>query len=121
MTSGSRIPQMSESQLYDLVVGSEEKPGLALVYHWRVAHFRPALTAKGWRTPVSAHGKGFPDLLMVRDMSLIAVELKSNRGKLSPEQLAWIDALENALTPVYVWRPADWHSGSILRTLSGQP
>lgn len=33
---------------------------LARILGWRVAHFRPALTKHGWRTPVQADGAGFP-------------------------------------------------------------
>ena len=37
------------------------------LFGYRVAHFMPAMNAKGqWRTPVSADGKGFPDLVAVR-------------------------------------------------------
>ena len=38
----------------------------AKIQGWRRAHFRPAKTAKGWRTPVSGDAKGFPDLLLIR-------------------------------------------------------
>lgn len=33
---------------------------LAHILGWTVAHFRPALTKHGWRTPVQADGAGFP-------------------------------------------------------------
>jgi hypothetical protein len=48
-------------------------------YGWRAAHFRPARTAKGWRTPVAADGAGFPDLVLVRRTRIVAAELKSGR------------------------------------------
>jgi hypothetical protein len=35
----------------------------ARVFGWHVAHFRPARTAHGWRTPVAADGAGFPDIV----------------------------------------------------------
>ena len=47
---------MSERELQDAVIQ------LARLLGWRVAHFRPAMTTRGWRTPVSADGAGFPDL-----------------------------------------------------------
>jgi hypothetical protein len=37
----------------------------ARLFGWRVAHFRAAQTKHGWRTPVEADGKGFPDLLLL--------------------------------------------------------
>lgn len=79
---------------------------LAHTLSWKVAHFRPAQTTKGWRTPVSADGKGFPDAILVRDR-ILAVEFKNENGKLSEDQLEWIAALEVAGVETYVWRPQD--------------
>ena len=74
---------------------------------WLVAHFRPARTAKGWRTPVAADGKGFPDNVLCRERT-IYVELKCGSGRPSPEQKEWIAALKAAGEEVYVWCPSDW-------------
>ena len=52
----------------------------------------------GWRyyrTWLSVHSPaGFPDIVMVRPPRLIFAELKSEIGKLSPEQEAWLDGLK---------------------------
>ena len=83
---------------------------LAGILKWRVAHFRPAKTEKGWRTPVAADGKGFPDLVLVRGDRLIFAELKGPRGRVSPEQQGWLDALqkvEDGLRPKAVGRGAE--------------
>lgn len=80
---------------------------LARTLGWRVAHFRPARTKDDWRTPVAADGKGFPDLVLVRDRVVYA-ELKSDRGALRPDQREWIAALEAAGQEVYIWRPIDF-------------
>lgn len=109
----SQNPQMSENDLLKCVLD------LAKVYGWRSYHARPAMTAKGYRTPVQGDGKGFPDLVLVRTAELIAVELKSEKGRLTDDQQAWIDTLWSSQTPAYIWRPSDWADGSILRTLSG--
>lgn len=82
---------------------------LARILGWRAAHFRPALTARGWRTPVQADGAGFPDLLLTRGDRLLAVELKRERGGvLSADQAAWLAALEAAGVECHLWRPSDW-------------
>lgn len=107
---------MSEAQLMSAVID------LARLLGYRVAHFRPAQTAKGWRTPVSADGAGFPDLVLVLPGArLLFVELKSEKGKLSAEQEAWMADLRSVSwdTEEYVWRPADWLSGAIERELRG--
>ena len=67
---------------------------LAHIFHWRVTHFRPAQTTKGWRTAVSADGMGFPDLVLAREGRLIFIEVKSERGKLSLEQSEWLEVLK---------------------------
>lgn len=89
---------------------------LARLYGWRVAHFRPARTAKGWRTPVEGDGAGFPDLILVRGTELLAVELKGPRGRLTAAQGAWLVALEAAGAEIHEWRASDW--GDIQRRLS---
>lgn len=76
--------------------------------NWRVAHFRPAQTVHGWRTPVQGDGKGYPDLTLVRGERLLFVELKGEKGKVSVEQQDWLDALKGTGVEVYLWRPSDW-------------
>jgi hypothetical protein len=78
---------------------------VARMLHWRIAHFRPAMTKHGWRTPVQGD-KGFPDLVLVRDRVIFA-ELKSETSKPTPEQNGWLAALCNAGAEVYLWRPRD--------------
>ena len=81
--------------------------GLARFYGWRLFHApdnRPNARGKVQRvTP------GFPDLFMVRDGEALAVELKTETGRVAPAQREWLDAL--AVVPgidAYVWRPADF-------------
>lgn len=52
---------------------------------------------------------GFPDLVCVKDTEMLFVELKSERGKVRPEQERWLDALGNvAGLTVILARPDDW-------------
>lgn len=51
---------------------------------------------------------GFPDLTLVRDGRLIFAELKTDNGRLSIPQKAWLEALRRTGAEVYVWRPADF-------------
>lgn len=91
----------------------------ARLFGWRVAHFRAAQTARGWRTPVEADGAGFPDLVLVRDGRLLFVELKGDGGRVRTEQADWLTALHKVGIPVeaHVWRPTDWTDGTIEQTL----
>ena len=87
---------------------------LAHLLGWRVYTIRRSDQAKvQGRT-----GKGYPDLTMVRDGRVWIVELKSARGKATPEQEAWLDAWEAVPgVEVGLWRPAHWLDGTIERAL----
>jgi hypothetical protein len=96
---------------------------LCRLLHLRVAHFRPARTGRGWRTPVQADGAGFPDLVIVGPGGVAFRELKSDRGRLSADQKLWRDALYDAGADHWVWRPTDWTNGLVneeLRMLAGK-
>lgn len=99
---------------------------LAELFGWQWAHFRPAQTARGWRTPVSGPlGAGFPDLVLARpkDGRLIFAELKRDGAKTTPDQDRVLELLEQVAGPergsrnfdpavrpqveVFIWRPAD--------------
>ena len=67
----------------------------------------------GWNfyhTHDSRHSaKGFPDLCLVRGPRCIMAELKTDTGKLTADQEAWLIAL--GAVPgleVALWRPSSW-------------
>lgn len=51
---------------------------------------------------------GFPDLVIVGQNAALFRELKSAKGRVTPEQKFWIAALDQAGMDVDIWRPADW-------------
>ena len=70
---------------------------LARLYGWRWYH-----------THDSRHSPpGFPDLVLVRGARVIFAELKTQRGRLTLDQRAWLEDLRATCAEVYVWRPAD--------------
>jgi hypothetical protein len=91
-------PPMTEEQFLQRVLL------LARGLGWRTAHFRASRTKDGWRTAVGGDGKGFVDVVFVRDR-VVWAELKSEGGRVRPEQKEWADALEAAGQEVYLWRP----------------
>ncbi|QYN41089.1 hypothetical protein K1T35_47970 (plasmid) [Pseudonocardia sp. DSM 110487] len=97
---------MSESDWTDWVVET------ATLHGWRVTHFRPARTARGWRTAVQGH-KGFFDLVLARNGVVLIVELKTDAGRLTPDQRQWFTALGELAA---VWRPRD--RDQVLATLA---
>jgi hypothetical protein len=88
---------------------------------WRVAHFAPLSTTRDgktwWLTPVAADGKGWPDLVIVRDRVLY-VEIKGKGDRLKPEQETWISALRMAGQEVHVWTPDHWTTGAVTEVLN---
>lgn len=104
---------MAKSEFTDAVLE------LAGLLGWRRAHFRAALTQHGWRTPVSADGKGFPDLVLAKPgRGVIFAEIKADKGSLSPEQNLWYECLKAAGAQVFVWKPRDLED--IARLLGAQ-
>ena len=110
----------------DLLTETEFKTKVIDLAHargWLVHHDRPARQGEGWATPIEGD-PGFPDLVLVRDQSVIIVELKTTKGVLldaqrkwlaaltgdgsgrSPRRSAWVDDGHGLL--VDTWRPEDW-------------
>ena len=91
-------PDCSEAEFQRAVIDT------AKAFRWKVAHYRPAKTDKGWRTPLEGHA-GCPDLILARNGHVLLVELKSAAGKPTPSQAAW---LQEAGSNGRLWRPKDW-------------
>jgi hypothetical protein len=53
--------------------------------------------------------RGFPDCVFVRPQTseIVFAELKTERGRVSPSQQVWIEALRACNQRVFVFRPAD--------------
>jgi hypothetical protein len=105
---------MSEAQLQQAIIE------LAHTLGYRCAHFRPALVKVGgvltYRTPVSADGKGFFDLILTSKQRgrVIAIECKSGKGKLSPDQEVWRDEWAGEY---YLVQPCDYLDETVTKIL----
>lgn len=98
---------MPEKELQQLVADLCKWLGLIHVHVWYSKHTTP----------------GWPDSTIIGARVLFR-ELKSEFGRLTPDQRAMGDALKAAGEDFGVWRPSDWLSGAIeteLRLLKGQP
>ena len=52
---------------------------------------------------------GFPDLVLCRPPVVVFAELKTDRGRVRPAQVEWLERLSQCSRIVSgVWRPGDW-------------
>jgi hypothetical protein len=116
-----RLPRLSERGWQRQVL---ELAGMFGWKHWHDAAVNNRLTCRN-RSVTGCQGTlvcdtcgtpakpvrnapGFPDLLLVRDQTLIVVELKSDRGRETPEQKEWLTAFRRVVRVVVrTWRPKD--------------
>jgi hypothetical protein len=84
---------MSERQLDALIEDARKALGIRLSYHTHDSRRSPA---------------GFPDRVYAGPGGVLFRELKTDTGKLSAEQQAWIVGLHAAGLDAQVWRPGDW-------------
>jgi Holliday junction resolvase len=91
MSGGSRVPDrlfpvpppLSERQFQDVLQQALTREG------WSFNHiYRTKVASGAWRTSTTA--VGFPDLLAVRGPHILAIEVKSAKGRVRPEQLEWL-------------------------------
>lgn len=99
----------TEAQFVDMIVE------LAQTCGWLINHQRPAMVhtaADGKPRYVTATqgNVGFPDLVMVHSFTgrLVFRECKTLKGRVSPEQRAWIDALRAGGHDAAIWRTDQW-------------
>ena len=85
---------------------------LAQLTGWETLHVRTSMQADGrYLTATSGTmAKGWPDLVLIHPgkRRLIFAELKSDKGRISDEQVRVMGRLMAAGYPVQVWRPRDW-------------
>lgn len=92
---------MSEADFQQRVMDTARLAG------WLCCHFRPAKTQRGrWVTPM-AGDKGFPDLALAKGGRVLLAELKTDDGKPTPQQVAWLAA---AGGHGRLWQPRHWEA-----------
>ena len=96
--------RMTERQLQDAVRKAAVENG------W--LHFHPHDSRRS--------EPGWPDSVFVKGDRVLYRELKAAKGRLSPAQRKWLDALVIAGQDVAIWRPEHSVSGHIFRVLAGE-
>jgi hypothetical protein len=87
-----------------------------------------AAELRGWLVFHDADSRknpaGLPDLVLVRNGTLVLAELKAPKGRLRAAQERWLERLRavegraGGAVRVFVWRPADWPA--IVEALGGE-
>lgn len=97
-----KLPKITEAKFQSQVLQ------LAKLRGWKVCHFRPAQTARGWRTPMQGD-PGFPDLVLARRGTVIFAELKRAGKVPTLDQQGWLNELSGS-PKVYAehWTPDHW-------------
>ncbi len=103
----SSPPPMTEAQLQSTVLQLAQLHGYNLRYH----------THDSRRSQ-----PGFPDLVLVSVARgrVLFRELKSDAGKLTPEQALWLGGMKAVGLDAEVWRPQDIGTGRIVNELRGK-
>lgn len=100
------LPPVTEAELQRQVID------LAHIFGWRVMHVRKSIGRRAggaaWQTTTSI--KGWVDLFLYHPDrgQVLAAELKSDSGRLTPEQIEVLDDLRRSGVQTRVWRPGDW-------------
>jgi hypothetical protein len=92
---------------------------LAKILGWRVNHTRRSI-GKGHRWTTATSIIGWPDLTLWHEQQqrILFVELKTDKGVLTPEQIDVLHSLDRTGLDTFVWRP---HMLEEIRdTLSGR-
>lgn len=79
---------------------------LAAWHRWALTYHAPDNRPDA-RGRVQSVTRGFPDLILLKGRRLLAVELKTETGRVTPEQRKWLTGLAAAGVEVDVWRPSD--------------
>jgi hypothetical protein len=96
------LDQMSEAEWQGQVIE------LAHLLGWKHNHTRRSI-GKGHKWVTATSVIGWPDLTLWHEAQhrILFVELKTEKGKLTAEQVAVLKSLAAAGAEVYVWRPSD--------------
>jgi hypothetical protein len=104
---------MSERVLQDRVVGRAKRKG------WKVAHAGRGIAGYDKEDKpifVTPMAKGWPDLFMLNprhDPPVLVIELKREDGVVEPDQLVWLDMMNECGIPAVVVRPSDLRLGRV--------
>ncbi len=87
---------------------------MAKIRGWKRMHVRPGRVIRHgqekYETPFKADGKGWPDLFLIHRKTgrIVVAELKSVKGKPTPEQVEWLELFKLAGIHAAIWTPLMW-------------
>lgn len=69
------------------------------MFGWKVMHISDSRRS---------YSRGFFDCVFAKEGRVIFAELKKMKGKLTPAQEEWRDAVKDGPNEYYLWRPDSW-------------
>lgn len=87
------LPVLTEAQEADILVAWLRVHGYKFTHIGNETGSSPEAMRRAVRLKRQGVSKGFPDYLIIAGGHIIFIELKSKRGYASPEQKAWIEAI----------------------------
>lgn len=91
---------------------------------WVVVHPQRAVVGRDRDVVLTPMPVGWPDLLLFNPKTpgprLIAMELKSEIGQPTPEQLKWLQLFIDCGIPAVIVRPSDLREGRVVAILEGR-
>jgi hypothetical protein len=115
MTFLPALPRLTEKRwMAQLVSTSETAPGLLRllgferIWHDRATNAPRACPHCHAPLDLPRNDPGFPDLVAIRGEELWLVELKTDRGRPTAEQIGWLRAISGVRRVRWaIWRPRD--------------
>ncbi len=101
---------MTEDELFEGVAGALSLTG------WAWLHTRRSDLAQIQGHP---HSAGWPDLVAFGHGRVMALELKTQTGSVTPEQWAWLHRMRDAGVDARIIRPSDYDP--LIRELTHRP
>ena len=103
LRAGTYNPKISEVEFGNALMHWAQYKGWMVHKHEVMRRTSRGPVAQVW-------AKGYPDLTLLRDGKLVVAELKTDKGRPTPDQRRWLDELAMAGVAAYLWRPSDWRA-----------
>lgn len=109
---GVIAPRLTARQILDRSISEQHWQAdiveMAERLGWAIMHVNRSRVGEGQNLTVTGYdGKGWPDLALFRPPRSVAIEVKTELGRVTPEQRGWLALLAACGWSTMVARPSD--------------